>query len=163
MNTFPSRLDVPGALSGLGLVERLVLVAFITTLLLHPLSTWLRGYVNWEIINPATNQLGWYWASLQDWLLSWVWPSAFLSMWAMKQNSVRAWLMMVALCVFERAGPEPFFQGSLTSEEQWLLALGSWYQACLLDAITAALAVAVVRRRFLMIFIVHITALRIFV
>ena len=163
MDTFPSRLDDTGSLSGLGLIERLVLVAFITTLLLQPVSTWLQDFVNWEIINPATNHLAWYWASFQDWLLSWVWPAAFLSMWAIKQYSVPAWIVMVALCVFERGGPEPFFQGSLTSEEQWLLALGSWYQACLLDAITAALAVAVVRRRFLMIFVIHITALRIFI
>ena len=83
-------------------------------------------------------------------------------MWALKRDSIRAWLTMVALCVFERGGPEPFFQGLLTSEEQWLLAWESWYQAILLDGVTAAMAVAAVRRPSLMMIVVHITALRIF-
>ena len=145
------------------MLQRLVLAVILIALFLQPVSTWLRGYVSWEIVDPATNHVGWYFASLQDWLLSWVWPAAFLSMWAMKQNSVRAWIVLVGLCVFERRGPELFYQGLLTSEEQWLLALESWYQAILLDGATATMAVAAVRRPSLMIIVVHITALRIFV
>lgn len=162
MDTHPPQLDEIVSLSGLEAPGRILLAAIITTLLFQPVSTWLRDFVNWEIINPATNQLGWYWASLQDWLLSWVWPAAFLSMWALKKDSVRAWLLMAALCVFERGGPEQFFQGLLTSDEQWLLAVESWYQTCFLDTITAAMAVAAVRRHSLMIIVVQITALRIF-
>jgi hypothetical protein len=121
--------------------------------------------VIWDIINPATNHLGWYSASLQDWLFSWIWPAAFLIVWALKRDSMRTWIVLVALCVFERGGPEPFlpfFQGMLTIDEQWLLALESWHQAILLDTITAAMAVAAVRKPPLMMIVVHITALRIF-
>ena len=150
------------SLSGLGVPQRLVLAVILIALILQPFSSWLRAFVNWDIINPATNHLGWYSASLQDWLFSWIWPAAFLSMWALKQDSIRAWIVLVGLCVFERGGPEPFYQGLLTSEEQWLLALESWYQAILLDTITAAMAVAAVRRPSLMMIVVHITALRIF-
>lgn len=163
MNTESAHLVGKVSIPGLEVPQRLILAAIITTLALQPLSGWLGNFVSWDIINPATNHLGWYWASLQDWLLSWVWPAAFLSMWAMKQNSVRAWIVLVGLCVFERGGPTPFFQGLLTSEEQWLLALESWYQAILLDGATAAMAVAAVRRPSLIIIVVHITALRIFV
>jgi hypothetical protein len=137
-------------------------VVILIALILQPVSTWLRGCVIWDIFNPATNHLGWYLASLQHWLSAWVWPAAALSMWALKRDPVRAWIVLVGLCVFERRGPKPFFQGLLTSEEQWLLALESWYQAILLDSITAAMAVAAVRRPHLMTAVVHITALRIF-
>lgn len=163
MDTYSLHLEGKASLSGLEVPQRLVLAVILTALFFQPLSSWLRAFVNWDIINPASNHAAWYWASLQDWLLAWIWPAAFLTMWALKRDIIRAWIILVGLCLFERGAPKPFFQGSLTSDEQWLLALDSWYQACLLDAITAAMAVAVVRRPHLMIFVLPITALRIFI
>lgn len=162
MYTCSPSLDGEVALSGLEVPARFCIAVIFTALFLQPVSAWLRGCVNWDIVNPASNHVGWYSASLQDWLFSWIWPAAFLITWALKQDSMRAWIVLVGLCVFERGGPEPFFQGLLTSEEQWLLALESWHQAILLDSITAAMAVAAVRRPHLMIAVVHITAFRIF-
>ena len=163
MDTYSLHLDGKASLLELGVHQRLVLTVILTVLFFQPLSSWLRAFVSWDIINPASNHAAWYWASLQDWLLAWIWPTAFLSVWTLQRDFMRAWLLMVALCVFERGGPKPFFQGSLTSEEQWLIALESWYQACLLDAIAAAMAVAVVRRPQLIILVLPITALRIFI
>jgi hypothetical protein len=162
MDTYSLHLDGKASLSGLALPWRFCIAVIFIALFLQPISTWLRGCVSWDIIDPATNHLGWYSASLQDWLFSWIWPAAFLSMWALKRDSMRAWIVLVALCVFERGGPKPFFQGMLTVEEQWLLAMESWHQAILLDGVTAAMAVAAVRRPHLMTAVVHITALRIF-
>ena len=162
MATCSLTLDKRPTISGLGVPQRLVLAIILIALFLQPVSAWLRASVSWEIVNPATNHAAWYSASLQDWLSSLIWPAAFLTVWALKRDFVRAWLLMVALCVFERGGPKPFFQGMLTIDEQWLLALESWHQAILLDTITAAMAVAAARRPSLMMFIVHITALRIF-
>lgn len=162
MDTCSPSLDGEVALSGLEVPARFCIALILITLFLQPVSAWFRASVSWEIINPATNNVGWYFASLQHWLSAWVWPAAALSMWALKRDSMRAWIFLVALCVFERRGPNPFFQGLLTSEEQWLLALESWYQAILLDGVTAAMAVAAVRRPSLMMIVVHITALRIF-
>lgn len=163
MDTHPPQLDEKVSLSGLEAPGRILLAVLIVAVILQPVSTWLQGFVNWDIVNPATNHAAWYWASLQHWLFSWVWPAAFLTILLLKKDYLRAWLLMVVLCVLVRGGPEPFFQGSLTIEEQWQIALVAWYEALLLDAITAAMAVAVVRRRYLMIFVVHITALRIFI
>lgn len=162
MDAYSLNPDGKASLSGLGVPQRLVLAVILIALLLQPVSAWLSTFVNWEIVNPATNHAAWYSASLQDWLFSWIWPAAFLIMWALKQDSLRAWIVLVAFCVFDRGGPKPFFQGFLTSDEQWLLALESWYQAILLDGVTSAMAVAAARRPSLMMIVVHITALRIF-
>lgn len=162
MDAYSLHLEGKPSLSGFAVSARLCIAVILIALILQPVSTWLRGCVSWDIINPATNHLGWYLASLQHWLSAWVWPAAALSMWVLKRDSMRAWIVLVALCVFERGGPEPFYQGMLTVEEQWLLALESWHQAILLDSITAAMAVAAVRRPSLMMIVVHITALRIF-
>ena len=162
MDTYSLHLDGKASLSGLEVPARFCIAVIFTALFLQQVSAWLRGCVNWDIVNPASNHVGWYSASLQDWLFSWIWPAAFLITWALKQDSMRAWIVLVGLCVFERGGPEPFYQGLLTSEEQWLLALESLYQAILVDTITAAIAVAAVRRPSLMMIVVHTTAFRIF-
>lgn len=73
----------------------------------------------------------------------------------------------MALCVLARGEPTPFFQGLLTPEERWLIALESWYSALVLDAVVATIAVtvavAVTRRPCLIVVAVLVAALRIFV
>lgn len=128
---------------------------------LQPLSSHLQGYIDWAIVNPATNHLGWYRASLQDSVLSWMWPTVFIVFWSLRKHYVRAWLIMLVLCLVARGGPSPFFQGSLTAEERWLLALESWYMALLVDAVVAAMALAVARQPFLLLIAVPIAASRI--
>ncbi|MEQ8820501.1 MAG: hypothetical protein RLY93_09665 [Sumerlaeia bacterium] len=147
---------------GLGRLGNVALALLIIVFVLQPTSAWLRGYVDWNVINPASNHTGWYVASLKFWLVSWIWPAAYLLTSALSGDRIRASVILVALTVLAAGKPKPFYQGSLTDAERWLLALESWYQARFLDAIIAAMAVATFRWPALLMVAIPIAAIRIF-
>lgn len=139
-----------------------VAVAVGGVLCLQALSRWIQGCISWEIVDPASNHVGWYIASLKHAVLSWIWPSAFLVWWATRDYA-RSWLVLFCLIFAARGGPEAtLWQGSLTHEEMWLIGLSSWYHAIAEDTVQAMLALVAVRYPCVLPFVLLTAALRIF-
>ncbi|CAN5499596.1 hypothetical protein BH09SUM1_BH09SUM1_00950 [soil metagenome] len=136
----------------------------VTALFLQAISRWLQGHVAWQVL-PATAIWEWYYLSLQDTALSWIWPSAFLVLRLTRGDVVRACLLLVTLSVVARGLPEAsLWEASVyTREELWLIGLSSWSEALVKDAVMSAMALVVARRPTLAGLIVPLAALRIFI
>ena len=129
-------------------------LAFVTTgiclfiiFVLQPLSQHLHSFIGWNIINPATNHLAWYWASLQYWVFSWIWPSTWLVVMVTRGDKIRSWVILVLLTLMNHGFPETSLWeiGIYTKEERWLIGLRNWYWVIARDSFASGLAVVATR------------------
>ena len=152
-------------LQGLGRLWQTAGALLCVLFILQPISRWFHGFVDWEIINPGSNNLGWYRASLHEWSFSWIWPSAWLILWAMRRDMIRSWLLLWLLTLIALGLPKTSLweAGFLTDEERWLIGLSGWYGAVAKYFVVTAMAVAAARWPLLLIPGIPLSAFWIFI
>lgn len=139
-------------------------ICLIIIFVLQPLSHHFHSFIDWDIINPATNHLGWYKASIQYWAVHWIWPSAWLVVTVSSGDKIRSWLLLVLLMLVNHGFPETSLWeiGTYTEEERWLIGLCNWYSVIARDGVASGLAIAASRWPALLIPAILISGLWIF-
>ena len=142
-----------------------VCAVLIVVFILQPLSRWLETFIDWQIVNPATNHLGWYRASVQNWTVSWLWPAAWIIAWTMRGDMLRSWLLLLLLALLAMGLPETCLWeiGVYTEEERWVIGLSSWYEALAKHTVVAAMAVVAARAPRLLVPALLLSSLSIFI